>query len=39
MQTFKPLAAALLLGLSTLPSSAGSLWSTDGFDMPEIRSL
>ncbi len=35
MQTFKPLAAALLLGLSTLPSSAGSLWSTDGFDMPE----
>lgn len=35
MQTFKPLAAALLLGLSTLPSSAGSLWSTNGFDMPE----
>ncbi|GAB2186670.1 SMP-30/gluconolactonase/LRE family protein [Roseibium sp. LAB1] len=35
MQTIKPLAAALLLGLSSLPSSAGSLWSTDGFDMPE----
>ena len=35
MQTFKPLAAALLFGLSTLPSSAGSLWSTNGFDMPE----
>ncbi|EAV41669.1 periplasmic ATP/GTP-binding protein [Stappia aggregata IAM 12614] len=35
MQPLKHLTAALLLGLSTLPSAAGSLWSTDGFDMPE----
>ncbi|TYC70152.1 ATP/GTP-binding protein [Stappia sp. BW2] len=35
MQPLKHLAAALLLSLSTLPSVAGSLWSTDGFDMPE----
>ncbi|MHA7775888.1 SMP-30/gluconolactonase/LRE family protein [Roseibium sp. M-1] len=35
MQILKPLAAALLLGLSTLPASAGTLWSTEGFDMPE----
>ncbi|MEE4012993.1 hypothetical protein V1T76_13070 [Roseibium sp. FZY0029] len=35
MQPLKHLAAALLLSLSTLPSAAGSLWSTDGFDMPE----
>jgi hypothetical protein len=35
MQPLKHLAAALLLSLSTLPSAAGALWSTDGFDMPE----
>ncbi len=35
MQILKPLAAALLAGLSALPASAGSLWSTGGFDMPE----
>jgi len=35
MQILKPLATALAIGLSTLPAAAGSLWSTDGFDMPE----
>jgi hypothetical protein len=35
MQILKPLAAVLMLGISTLPSAAGPLWSLDGFDMPE----
>ncbi|TYC64151.1 ATP/GTP-binding protein [Rhodobacterales bacterium] len=35
MQPLKFLAASLLFGLGTLPAAAGSLWSTEGFDMPE----